>query len=282
MTELQHPFEISYPPIRTLFIPDPGYTICASDLDRADAQVVAWDSGCERMKTILKENLDIHLFNAGQMYKRDVPLDRLRDPEQVKVLKRELKRERQAAKAGGHATNYLVHEKTLAETLGISRTEAETFIKKYFVLYPEVKLWHDRIYSSLIKTQTIKNAFGFRRVFFGRINQDLLKEAVSWIPQSTVALVINKAWKALAELAETLPQSMHFKDEWNGSLLDIEVLLQVHDELIYELKSSKLKELKPKIKKAFEVEVPYPDPLIIPSGLKTSIQSWGHCEEEEW
>lgn len=265
MQIVKHPFKIDYPNIRALFVPDPGYTICATDLDRADLQVVAWDSNCETLKNLLKEGLDVHLFNAGQAFNLDITIDQLRDPIRVEYLEKTYKRERNLSKAGGHATNYIVHKSTLAATLGITETEAQAFIDGYFHRYPEIKEWHEKVWTSLITEQTIYNAFGFRAVFFNRITEDVLRDAVAWIPQSTVALVINEGWE---QLELTVPSA--------------EVLLQVHDELIYQVPTDELQTLKPSIRQAFAVTVPYPDPLVIPAGLKTSTASWAAVKKEDW
>jgi DNA polymerase-1 len=265
MANLLHPFKVDYPNIRELFIPDLGYTLCATDLDRADLQVVAWDSGCETLKNLLKEGLDVHLFNAGQAFHLDITLDQLRDPNRVSVLESLYKRERTLAKGGGHATNYIVHASTLATALNINQSEAQSFIDNYFLRYPEIKDWHKRIWHELVTTQTISNAFGFRSVYFNRITDATLREAVAWIPQSTVGLVINEAWE---RLEQTVPSA--------------EVLLQVHDELIYQIPTAELETLLPDIRRAFSVTIPYPDPLVIPAGLKTSTISWAKTKKTDW
>jgi DNA polymerase-1 len=262
---VQHPFVAEFPNVREMFTPDPGYTLCATDLDRADLQVVAWDSGCETIKQLLKEGLDVHLYNAGRAFHLDIPIDRLRDPDEATLLAKRHKKERNRAKAGGHATNYIVQAKRLSEVLGITEQEAQDFIDWYFGEYPEIKEWHQRIWHEICVNQYITNAFGYVSRYFNRINDATLREAVAWIPQSTVGLTINKAWDQL-ELASPV----------------VQVILQVHDELIYQVPTNLLQSLKPTLKSAFNVRIPYDDPLVIPAGLKTSTISWGHVENESW
>jgi DNA polymerase I-like protein with 3'-5' exonuclease and polymerase domains len=262
------PYEPAYPPIRELFRPDIGYTLCSSDLDRADVQVVAWDSNCAGLKAILKEGLDLHLANAAGMFKLDITLDRLRDPAQVELLSARYKTQRQLAKNGCHLINYAGGDQTLAITLGISLRQAAEFREKYLILYPEIEDWHRRIFRQLVRDQRVHNAWGYHRIYFGRITDNLIKEAAAWIGQSTVAITINKCWEALEN---AVPEP------------DCEVLLQVHDELIYQVLTAKFKRLKPAIYKAFHsVVIPYEDPLTIPAGLKTSLQSWGNAKPESW
>jgi DNA polymerase I-like protein with 3'-5' exonuclease and polymerase domains len=76
-----------------------------------------------------------------------------------------------------------------------------------------------------------------------------------------VALTINRIWK---NLYENVP--------------GVEVLLQVHDSLAGQFPTQEAASYKAKIQEAAKVIIPYPDPLIIPFGLKTSTQSWGHCK----
>jgi DNA polymerase-1 len=260
-----HPYKARFPNVREIFVPDPGYILCASDLDRADLQVVAWDSGCTLLKQLLKEGLDVHLYNAGHAYNLDISLDRLRDPAEVDLLSVQYKRERNLAKAGGHATNYLVHAATLATHLGVTEPEAQAFIDNHFARYPEIRDWHKRVWHEILTEQCTRNAFGFVSRYFDRITEKTLGEAVAWIPQSTVGLIINKAWERMDHLVPAA-----------------EVLLQVHDELIYQVPEDSLAELKPALKESFQVVVPYEDPLIIPAGLKTSSRSWAHVKSTSW
>jgi DNA polymerase I-like protein with 3'-5' exonuclease and polymerase domains len=249
-----------------MFTPDPGYTLCASDLDRADLQVVAWDSNCEALKTLLKEELDVHLYNVGVYFKKDITFDQLRDPARVRELMKlygDLRNTK--AKAAQHALNYLVHPKTLSTILGVSISEAGEIRNKHFSLYHEIAEWHQKIWLDLLRENRVRNAFGYHIIHFGRLSENYLKNYVAWVPQSTVAIVINKCW---AQLEEMVSEAV--------------VLLQVHDELIYQIPTAKLRHLKPRIREAFSVRIPYPDPLFIPAGLKTSTISWGDAKEESW
>jgi len=156
-------------------------------------------------------------------------------------------------------------EKTLAKTLSITISEAARFKRTYFSKYPEIKSWHERIWLDLLRDGKVSNAFGYHIYHFGRLTENDLKNYVAWIPQSTVALTINKCW---ARLEDTVAEAI--------------VLLQVHDELIYQIPSVSLPHLKPSIREAFHIRIPYPDPLYIPAGLKTSTKSWGDVKTESW
>ncbi len=228
------------PSIRKLFIPDPGYVMIDVDLDRADAQVVAWEAGDEQLKQMFRDGVDIHQANA------DI-----------------IGCSRQDAKQGVHLTNYGGGEKVLALTLGISMDAAKRFQNTWFSEHPEILDWHERIDADLHTKRMIKNKFGFQRFYFERID-GVLKEALAWIPQSTVGLVINHA---AANIYENLP--------W------VQILLQVHDSLVMQIPKSYLHRL-PEIREQMLISIPYDDPLIIPVGCKLSDKSWGDCKEVEW
>jgi DNA polymerase I-like protein with 3'-5' exonuclease and polymerase domains len=89
----------------------------------------------------------------------------------------------------------------------------------------------------------------------------LLPEALAWIPQSTVAITINKGW---LNLVRTMPQ--------------VKILLQVHDSLVFQYPISEHPHILDEIKKQLAIVIPYDDPLIIPVAIKTSTVSWGDCE----
>ena len=239
---------ITLPNIRRIFIPDPGYFICDTDLAQADAQVVAWEADDEVLKEIFRDpDADLHSLNALELFGRSDGIYRRR------------------AKAGVHAVNYDVKPYTLAITLGITRKEAEAFIDTWFTAHPKIYEWRERIEYDLQTKRIITNRFGNRKIFFGRIER-ALGEALAWIPQSTVALVINRAWLNVENLHDP----------------DIQVLLQVHDNLVYQVKKRTFRLKLPALEEAFKIIVPYDDPLIIPAGLKYSDKSWGDCVESDW
>ena len=103
----------------------------------------------------------------------------------------------------------------------------------------------------------------YKRYFFGRV-EGLLPEALAWIPQSTVAIVINHG---LANIDENMP--------------DIQLLLQVHDSLLMQCLANLLRKLAPEVRRQMLITVPYDDPLVIPVGCKMSYHSWGDIKPYE-
>lgn len=240
------------PNMRKLFIPDPGMEIADIDLAGADAQVVAWEANDTKLKEAFRARIKIHTVNAKDLFGDRAGPDGKVEPYYT------------MAKQGVHATNYLCQVPNLAATLVITKVEAQAFQDKWFRLHPGIKTWHERVEQSLLSTRSISNAFGFRRVYFDRI-ESIMAEAVAWIPQSTVAIAVNHALIALGECK-----------------FPVEVLLQVHDSLVFQYPIARREEVLRGIQEVLRVVIPYADPLIIPFGLKTSTRSWGHCEDRKW
>ena len=241
---------IRLPNLRKMFIPDPSMIIIEGDLARADAQVVAWDAGDEGLKKIFRAGLDIHTENARNIY--NIP----QGSEPTKI-------QRHKAKGGVHAVDYVVSAKTLAAALNISYPEAQKFIDSWFEAHPAIKAWHKRIELELAQTRTVSNAFGFKRRYFDRVEQ-LLPKATAWIGQSTVAIAINKG---MINVRRTFDKKT------------VQLLLQVHDNLILQVPKETFPEIVPEIEREMLISIPYSDPLIIPVTFKASSISWGDVKE---
>jgi uracil-DNA glycosylase family 4 len=240
------PDDLELPNVRTLFIPDPGMTFFDIDLSSADLRIVVWESDETEMKDMLRQGLDPYTEIAKEFY-HDPTINK-KDPR------------RQTFKAFAHGTNYLGTAKGLAERLGLSVSEAEKTQKWYFGRFPRIKKWQDNLKDQVLKRKMVQNVFGYRCYFFDRIEGTIFNQAAAWIPQSTVACIINRAYVKI---------DTHLKD--------VEVLLQVHDSLAGQYPTALDHKCRPDILKAAEIILPYADPLVIPVGIKTSTKSWGDC-----
>jgi DNA polymerase I-like protein with 3'-5' exonuclease and polymerase domains len=154
----------------------------------------------------------------------------------------------------------------MAQKLALAEAEVRRVQHWYYSRFPRIKQWQDRVVSGLFTTRSVRNIWGFRRVYFDRLEGTIQNQAVAWIGQSTVAILINKIWEAIADSEEA-------RD------LGIQILLQVHDSLVFQYPQRHALEARAAIQRLARVPIPYPsDPLIIPVGLKYSTESWGHCE----
>ena len=255
---------IALPNIKQMFIPDPGFMICDVDLAQADAQVVAWESEDESLKQLFNE---IRTFQPG--YGKVKPdLHNQNTADIFGSCSGSGDKNRPKAKAGVHATNYGATPPTLARTLGITVKDAEHFQSQWFGAHPGILKWHDRIEYELATKRCVRNAFGYVRYYFDRPDK-LLSEALAWVPQSTVALIISKAMLNIHNWPEA-------RD------LLIQLLIQVHDSHVTQFPIPNKDAALDCIRRATEIVVPYPDPLIIPCGASISKVSYGDCKEVEW
>ena len=236
MTEI-----ISLPSIRKLIRPDPGYVLIDGDLKGADAQIVAWEAGAERLKAIFRSGSDIHIANAQSIWGQSASAP-----------------ERQLAKVGVHLTNYGGKARTLASSLGISIRDAEDFQRKWFEIHPEIRRWHQHIEHQVRLTRQIKNVYGFRRFYFDRLD-NILPQALAWLGQSPVAITINKAM-------------LHI----HRNFREAQLLLQVHDSLLMQIPESMFNKFTLNcIIEEMSITIPFSDPLIIPIEIKYSRDNWG-------
>ena len=250
-----------------MFIPDPGYLICDVDLDRADLQIVVWEADDPDLKRRLREGVDVHLTNGFDLF--DIPGP---PEEELKVVHPRYDEhchtwsyERKFSKRFIHGTNYLGSAPTMAKNCHIPVPQSRLLQDRWFTLHPGIKDWHQRVRSDILTRGEVRNPFGFRRPYFDRPDS-ILTEAVAWVPQSTVAIVINKAW---LNLAYSL-----------GKYIDI--LLQNHDSLVFQVHATEFVHLLPEIHEHFLIPVPYSDPLTIPVGMKVSRKSWGETRAIPW
>jgi DNA polymerase len=163
------------------------------------------------------------------------------------------------AKVGGHGTNYGGKARTMAQHCGVTVHEMEIFQRKYFAEYPGILKWHKRVQTQIETTRCVVNPFGYRWFIFDRV-ESVFGEALAWTPQSLTACVINRGLVNI-----------------HKNLKPVQLLLQVHDSLVgqYPIDQPWLKD---EIQKQMLITVPYPDPLVIPSSIKTSEKSWGDCK----
>lgn len=246
------------PNIRRLFIPDPGYLLVDADLSGADAQVVAWEAEDEDLKRAFRAGVSIHDKNATDIF-GDAYVNAPGDRKNKRTPKGKLYDENKRAV---HATNYGGSARTMHLNPDIrwSMQKAEEFQTRWFTLHPGIREWHNRTERQLRLTRSVTNKFGYRIVFFDRVDT-LLPEALAWGPQSTVALASFKG-------AVAVRKKFSF----------VQFLVQVHDSLVFQIPKREASALGD-IQRALAVTIPYDDPLVIPSKVAVSDKSWGDCSE---
>lgn len=212
--------------VRELFIPDSGQVFINADLSQAEARVVAYLAGEQRLIDVFNSGGDIHRRNASNIFRK---------PECEVTSK-----EREMAKRVVHASNYGMGPITFAKTAGIPTADARALLNKYFQEYPRIKLWHMSIEQQLKKSRIMHTPLGRMRTFFNRWDGSMLKEAYAYIPQSTVADILNIGLRRLYELEKEL---------------GFQLLLQIHDAVLLQTAVDNVARLAPIVKKTLEIPI---------------------------
>ena len=190
--------------LRRLFLADPGKVFINADLSQAEARVVAYLAAEERLIAAFNNGGDIHKKNAANIFK---------------VKEKEVTDDqRQLAKKVVHASNYGMGPRTFSKQAGISEKDATRLLNQYFSTYPRIKFWHTQVQDTLQRTREVSTPTGRRRIFYNRFKDGLLRETLAYVPQSTVADILNQG---LIEFEREATRVM-----------GIQCLLQVHDSIL--------------------------------------------------
>ncbi len=237
---------LELPNVRNLFIPDPGFTFFDIDLDSADLRIVAWEAELSEMKAMLAEGKKVYVEVMKEFYHNP---SMTKDAPEYRIFK-----------SLCHGTHYLGKAAGLSSRLGLGVHEIDKIQKWYYGKFPGLKKWQDHVCEQVTKRRMVENIFGNRMYFFDRIEGTIFNQAIAWIPQSTVGLLINRAYVAI-----------------DRELPDVQILLQVHDSLAGQYPTHLGDYMRDQIVEKSKIVLPYSDPLIIPVGVKTSRSSWGDC-----
>jgi len=232
---------------------DPGYTLLEFDKVQGEWVVVAYYSGDARMINVVEKKLDAHA-TTGKLITGldDIPLiqaeaeqlqhetnpDIIEDVRQKwfsEIIKWRAKGNyiprnmtiRQCGKRSNHGCNYGMGYKRSAREWEIPEHEAKQILPLYHKAYPGVENgFQAGIIRSLSKDRTVTNCFGRKREFLNKIywtqkNSKVFEQAFGFLPQSTVADLINKAMIATYE-------------DTTGGMQYLEMLMQVHDSILFQ------------------------------------------------
>lgn len=229
--------------IRALFEPGEGYDcLLSADYSQIELRLLAHMSSDENFIDAFKRGQDIHARTAAEVF--GIPLDEVTP---------ELRRH---AKAVNFGIVYGISDFGLARNLHISRKEAGDYISRYFTRYPGVRAFMDKVVAEAHETGYVTTMFGRRRelpaIKSRNFNQRMLAErmAMNTPIQGTAADVIKLAMiAAFRKLREAGLKSR--------------ILLQVHDELVLEVKESELETVQAILHEAMEHVVSLSVPLSI-------------------
>ncbi|HAT1546766.1 DNA polymerase I [Aeromonas hydrophila] len=232
--------------IRQAFIPCAGYKLVAADYSQIELRIMAHLSGDKGLLTAFAEGKDIHKATAAEVF--GVALEAVTSDM------------RRSAKAINFGLIYGMSAFGLAKQLGIGRAEAQKYMDLYFERYPGVLEYMER-------TRQQADAQGYVETLFGRrLYLPDIKSRNAGLRKAAERAAINAPMQGTA--ADIIKRAMINVDGWIHGIEDqsIRMLMQVHDELVFEIREEKLEEyiaiIKEKMSAAAELHVP----LVVEAG----------------
>jgi DNA polymerase-1 len=237
--------------IRGAFIANKGNVIIAADYSQIELRIMAHISQDESLLKAFNNDVDVHSATASMMF--NVPLDEV------------TKDHRRNAKAINFGLIYGMSAFGLAKQINVSRTEAKAYIDAYFENYPSVLNYMNNT-KEIAKAQGYVETVMGRRLYLPQINaknkmlqQHALRTAINAPMQGSSADIIKKAMLDVYQ--------------WIGDdNPDIKMIMQVHDELVFEVKASKADEFAHKIQTLMSDTYLLDIPLVVDVGIGDSWQ----------
>lgn len=215
--------------LRNIVIPSAEHLqIFNLDLKQADPHIVAWLSGEEGMLAELKrKGGDLHVKTACEIYGRDITKDPGYD--------KDTSIERKLGKLVNNALNYGMQfrkfqKDCIKKGFPLSLDEAENACLAYFRLYPKIKEWQEETKRKVLRDKKLTNPFGRTMYFYGNPSYGTFNKALSYVPQSTVADIVNTLM-------------LRFDKACREQSLQASLLLQCHDSLSGEAPQEQLQDV---------------------------------------
>ena len=243
--------------IRKAFVADKNNVLISADYNQIEMRILADMADVKELKKAFKNNHDIHTLTASQVF--DLPLNKVSDDY------------RRKAKAINFGIIYGITQYGLAKQISVSNQEALDFINSYFKKFPEIKDYMNSTIKTCRRQGFVTNIFG-RRIHLKGINDKNFsvrsfqeRAAINAPIQGSAADIIRLAMIKIDKILE---------DKKNAKML-----LQIHDELIFECSEKDEEEVKKIIKEAM-ISISSSDYHMFSIPLEVSINSgdnWGEA-----
>ena len=209
--------------IRKAFITKNGFTLVSADYNQIEMRILADLADVKELKKAFKNNEDIHSLTASQVFNID-----------IKKVDQDMRRK---AKAINFGIIYGISQYGLAKQIMVSNNEAEEFLNSYFLKFPEIKDYMNATIKFCRKSGYVNNIFG-RRSHFNGIN-DKNFNVRNFQERAAINAPIQGSASELMRIA-----MIRLSNKFNN-IKDIKtkMLLQIHDELIFEVPKTELKRI---------------------------------------
>jgi len=204
--------------IRKAFVAEKGYTLISADYNQIEMRILADLADVKELRKAFKNNEDIHSLTASQVFNID-----------IKEVDQDIRRK---AKVINFGIIYGISQYGLAKQIMVSNNEAESFLNSYFLKFPEIKDYMEKTIKFCRKTGYVNNIFG-RRSYITGINDKNYnvrnfqeRAAINAPIQGSAAEIMRLAMIRLDKKIKNIKTKM---------------LLQIHDELIFEVPNNEVK-----------------------------------------
>ncbi len=239
--------------IRESFIAPEGSVLISADYSQVELRILAHITGDQGLKSAFEREVDIHTATAAEIFNKKISDVDAND--------------RRASKAINFGIAYGMSDFGLAASLNIGRDVAAEYIEVYFKRYPGVQKYMHEVVENCKRDLYVETIFGRRRYYpeikssNGRVRQNAERAAINMPIQGAAADLIKKAMiKADSELNQKNPSAR--------------MLLQVHDELVFEVKEQEAEDFTNEVKGWMENSVKLDVPLKVSVDIGSN---WGEA-----
>ena len=209
--------------IRKAFIAEKGFTLISADYNQIEMRILADLAEVKELKKAFSNDEDIHSLTASQVFNVD-----------IKKVDQDMRRK---AKAINFGIIYGISQYGLAKQINVSNHEADEFLNAYFLKFPEIKIYMDNTIKFCRKSGYVNNIFG-RRSHFNGIN-DKNFNVRNFQERAAINAPIQGSASEIMRLA-MIRLNKKFESIKNNKS---KILLQIHDELIFEVPLKEVKKI---------------------------------------
>ena len=209
--------------IRKAFIAEKGFTLISADYNQIEMRILADLAEVKELKKAFSNNEDIHSLTASQVFNVN-----------IKKVDQDMRRK---AKAINFGIIYGISQYGLAKQINVSNHEADEFLNAYFLKFPEIKIYMDNTIKFCRKSGYVTNIFG-RRSHFNGIN-DKNFNVRNFQERAAINAPIQGSASEIMRLA-MIRLNKKFESIKNNKS---KILLQIHDELIFEVPVKEVKNI---------------------------------------
>jgi DNA polymerase-1 len=233
--------------IRQAFVPEAGYRMLAADYSQIELRIMAHLSGDRGLLDAFGGGQDIHRATAAEVFGVDDLADVTSD-------------QRRSAKAVNFGLIYGMSAFGLARQLGIERNTAQEYMNRYFERYPGVESFMERTREEAHEKGFVETLFG-RRLYLPEINaRNKMRQAAA------ERTAINAPMQGTA--SDIIKRAMLSVDGWiQGGDEPVRMIMQVHDELVFEVREDYLEQAREEIRRRMESAAELRVPLLVDVGV---------------